>query len=167
MPFDCDALLADGSVVTIRPAAAADRDALRALHEGLSPESLYLRFFSVSRQAALEYVDRLLLPQTSDHATLVGVAGDRMLAVGNFERLDGSPEAEIALVVADPRARSRGGDPAHRGPCGARPGGRDPTVPRGDPRRERDDAARARRHRLPGGEAVRRRRGRRDRHARC
>src|SRR5664280_450890 len=102
MPFDCDALLADGSVVTIRPAAAADRDALRALHEGLSPESLYLRFFSVSRQAALEYVDRLLLPQTSDHATLVGVAGDRMLAVGNFERLDGSPEAEIALVVADP-----------------------------------------------------------------
>src|SRR5450759_2520934 len=102
MPFYCDALLADGSVVTIRPAAAADRDALRALHEGLSPESLYLRFFSVSRQAALEYVDRLLLPQTSDHATLVGVAGDRMLAVGNFERLDGSPEAEIALVVADP-----------------------------------------------------------------
>src|SRR5674536_366341 len=102
MPFDCDALLADGSVVTIRPAAAADRDALRALHEGLSPESLYLRFFSVSRQAALEYVDRLLLPQTSDHATLGGVAGERMLAVGNFGRLDGSPEAEIALVVADP-----------------------------------------------------------------
>src|SRR5664280_631315 len=94
MPFDCDALLADGSVVTIRPAAAADRDALRALHEGLSPESLYLRFFSVSRQAALEYVDRLLLPQTSDHATLVGVAGDRMLAVGNFERLDGFPVAK-------------------------------------------------------------------------
>ena len=39
------ALLADGTTALIRPASAADRDAVRAMHEAMSPDNSYLRFF--------------------------------------------------------------------------------------------------------------------------
>jgi len=39
------ALLADGTTVEIRPADPADFDAVRAMHEAMSPDSSYLRFF--------------------------------------------------------------------------------------------------------------------------
>ena len=46
------ALLTDGATVEIRPAAAGDADAVREMHAGLSPENMYLRFFTVSAQSA-------------------------------------------------------------------------------------------------------------------
>ena len=46
------ALLADGTTITIRPAGAGDYEAVKQLHEAMSPDNLYLRFFSMSRQAA-------------------------------------------------------------------------------------------------------------------
>jgi len=46
------ALLTDGSTAEIRPARSADAEAVRAMHEAMSPENLYLRFFSVSPRSA-------------------------------------------------------------------------------------------------------------------
>ena len=46
------ALLADGSTVEIRPAGPADFDAVKAMHEAMSPDNTYMRFFNVSRLAA-------------------------------------------------------------------------------------------------------------------
>ncbi len=46
------ALRADGSTVEIRPAGPADFGAVKAMHEAMSPDNLYLRFFNVSRLAA-------------------------------------------------------------------------------------------------------------------
>ena len=46
------ALLADGTTVEIRPARPEDFDAVREMHEKLSPDSLYLRFFSLNPRAA-------------------------------------------------------------------------------------------------------------------
>jgi len=46
------ALLADGSTVEIRPAGPADFDAVKAMHEVMSPDSSYMRFFNISRHAA-------------------------------------------------------------------------------------------------------------------
>ena len=46
------ALLADGTTVEIRPAAPGDFDAIKAMHEAMSPANSYLRFFSMSRTAA-------------------------------------------------------------------------------------------------------------------
>ena len=42
------ALLTDGTTIEIRPARPDDLDAVRDMHEKLSPDSLYLRFFSMS-----------------------------------------------------------------------------------------------------------------------
>ena len=46
------ALLADGVTVQIRPAEPGDLDAVRQMHEAMSPENSYLRFFSLSKVAA-------------------------------------------------------------------------------------------------------------------
>jgi hypothetical protein len=46
------ALLADGSTVEIRPAGQADFDGVKAMHEAMSPDNSYLRFFNLSRLAA-------------------------------------------------------------------------------------------------------------------
>ncbi len=42
------ALLADGTTIEIRPARPGDFDAVRDMHTKMSPDNLYLRFFSFS-----------------------------------------------------------------------------------------------------------------------
>jgi GNAT superfamily N-acetyltransferase len=70
-------------------------------HRSLSPHSVYLRFFTfhptlsaveVARFTTVDYVDRL---------ALVAAEGDRLIAVGRFDRLPGTTEAEVAFIVAD------------------------------------------------------------------
>ena len=45
------ALLADGSTVQIRPAEPGYFDAVKAMHEAMSPDNAYFRFFILSRTA--------------------------------------------------------------------------------------------------------------------
>lgn len=46
------ALLADGTTVEIRPAGPDDFGAVKAMHEALSPDNTYMRFFNFSRTAS-------------------------------------------------------------------------------------------------------------------
>ena len=48
-PASVYALLADGRTVEIRPATHADYAAVKSMHEAMSPNNAYLRFFSPSR----------------------------------------------------------------------------------------------------------------------
>jgi hypothetical protein len=56
------ALLADGTTLTVRSAGPEDYEPVRRLHEAMSPENLYFRFFSASlasveREARRVYLD--------------------------------------------------------------------------------------------------------------
>ena len=44
------ALLVGGTTVEIRPAAGGDFDAVKAMHEAMSPDNTYMRFFNLSRR---------------------------------------------------------------------------------------------------------------------
>jgi hypothetical protein len=55
------ALLADGTTAEIR-ATPDDVDAVRGMHEAMSAENLYLRFFSLSKNAAEQEARRLCRP---------------------------------------------------------------------------------------------------------
>lgn len=94
-----DALLADGRVAVVRGLRAADRDLLRALHEGLSEENRRRRFFAVGTLAGVQYADHLC---SGDPGVVAEVAclDDRLIGVASAER-SGPDVAEIALVVAD------------------------------------------------------------------
>lgn len=56
------ALLADGTTAEIRAATPDDIDAVRDMHEAMSQENLYLRFFSLSKNAAEQEARRLCRP---------------------------------------------------------------------------------------------------------
>ena len=95
-----DVLLADGSIAVIRSLREDDRDAVLALHESVSVDTLRLRFFSPSREAGRAYVDHLFSEDNTRSAALVALVRDRVAGLATAELL--SPDsAEVAFLVAD------------------------------------------------------------------
>ncbi|KQV67755.1 hypothetical protein ASC64_11080 [Nocardioides sp. Root122] len=101
-----DVLLADGTVAVIRSLREDDREAVLALHESVSVDTLRLRFFSPSREAGRHYVAHLFAPDNTGSAALVAVIRGRVAGLATAELL--SPDtAEVAFLVAD-EDRGRG-----------------------------------------------------------
>ena len=96
------ALLSDGTTIEIRAARPDDLDAVRDMHEKLSPDSLYLRFFSKSPSAAEREARRLCREPAPDHAALLALLDGELIGCGSYECDDPpSQSAEVALAVAD------------------------------------------------------------------
>jgi acyl-CoA synthetase (NDP forming)/GNAT superfamily N-acetyltransferase len=96
------ALLADGTTVEVRQARADDFDAVRDMHEKMSPDNLYLRFFSVSHVAAERAARRICREPAPDHAALLAVLDGEVVGYGVYERFSGgAPSAEVAMAVTD------------------------------------------------------------------
>ena len=101
------ALLADGTTIEIRPARGSDFDAVRDMHAAMSPDNIYLRFFSMSRTAAEREARRICREPAADHGALLAwLAGD-LIGVASYEAKGSSGTAEIAFAVAD-HAHHRG-----------------------------------------------------------
>ncbi len=95
------ALLADGTTMTIRPAGPGDYEPVRQLHEDMSPDNLYFRFFSLSRAAAGREATRVCREAGLDHGALLGWLGDKLVGVASYEPTSDLWVAEIALAAAD------------------------------------------------------------------
>jgi acyl-CoA synthetase (NDP forming)/GNAT superfamily N-acetyltransferase len=101
------ALLADGTTVEIRPAAPGDYDAVKAMHQAMSPDNTYMRFFNVSRLSAENEARRISLDPRPGQASLLALADDqaagrRVVGVASYVPLREHPEqAEVAFAVAD------------------------------------------------------------------
>jgi len=102
-PAGVYALLSDGRTVQIRPATPEDFDAVKAMHQAMSPDNAYLRFFSLSRTAAEQEARRVTRQPSLDHAALLAVYGGQMAGLASYEveRDSGGKTAEIAFAVAD------------------------------------------------------------------
>jgi acyl-CoA synthetase (NDP forming)/RimJ/RimL family protein N-acetyltransferase len=95
------ALLADGATAEIRPARPGDFDAVARFHRDMSPDNLYLRFFSLSKRAGEQEARRVCRPADADHAALLALLGPQVAGLASYE-LTGTPGvAEIAFAVAD------------------------------------------------------------------
>ena len=104
VPRRADVLLSDGRIAVIRPLVPGDRAGLLALHDDAGDESLRLRFFTLNRRAAHDYVDHLLTGSDDTVATLVATVGERIVATATAERV-GADVAEAAFLVADAEHR--------------------------------------------------------------
>jgi acetate---CoA ligase (ADP-forming) len=100
---EADVVLRDGSTVHVRPVKAEDAAAVHAFYEGLSPESITLRFFSgfpnldmaVRWATEVDYDRRYGLVATSGD-------DDRVVAHAGWERHPDRPDrAEVAFAIAD------------------------------------------------------------------
>jgi acyl-CoA synthetase (NDP forming)/GNAT superfamily N-acetyltransferase len=107
------ALLADGTTAEIRPAAPDDFDAVKSMHEAMSPDNAYLRFFGLSRTAAADEARRTCLEGGPGHVALLALADGVLAGCASYHVLrpsagqeegtrDGVGDvAEIAFAVAD------------------------------------------------------------------
>jgi acyl-CoA synthetase (NDP forming)/GNAT superfamily N-acetyltransferase len=95
------ALLTDGRTAEIRPARPGDAGAVQAMHEALSPENLYLRFFTLSRGSADQEAQRVCRPAGPDHAVLLAWLGGRLIGVASYEPGGTAGTAEVAFAVPD------------------------------------------------------------------
>ena len=95
------ALLADGTIMTIRPAGPGDYGLVKGLHEAMSPDNLYFRFFGLNRAAAEQEARRVCREADPDHGALLGLLGDELAGVASYEPVPGEGTAEVALAVAD------------------------------------------------------------------
>jgi acetyl coenzyme A synthetase (ADP forming)-like protein len=99
-----DVVLQDGSTLRLRPTLLTDEAALIDFFDGLSAESLHLRFqggVSVDRRLVARF-----LQSDSESLSLVGELADddgtmHVIALATFVRLRDRSRAEVAFVVAD------------------------------------------------------------------
>jgi acyl-CoA synthetase (NDP forming)/RimJ/RimL family protein N-acetyltransferase len=97
-----DVLLSDGRSVQLRQIRPDDAPAIVDLHSRLSERTRYLRYFSPYPRIPERDLERFVLVDHRDREALVVVAGDRIIAVGRYERLGpDAPDAEVAFVVED------------------------------------------------------------------
>src|SRR5215469_11485954 len=94
------ALLTDGSTVEIRSARPQDADAVRAMHAAMSPDNLYMRFFSMSPDNAEREAKRVSHEPAPDRAALLAWRGDRLVGVASYEPMSDGV-AEVAFAVPD------------------------------------------------------------------
>jgi acyl-CoA synthetase (NDP forming)/GNAT superfamily N-acetyltransferase len=95
------ALLADGMTVEIRPATPGDFDAVRAMHAAMSPDNIYLRFFSFSRVSAEHEAERICGEEKPGRVALLALAAGKMAGVASYDQGGPAGSAEIAFAVAE------------------------------------------------------------------
>jgi RimJ/RimL family protein N-acetyltransferase len=93
--------VADGRTILVRPLRAEDAARLVAFHEGLSPETIYRRFFGVHPHLSEQEVEHFCQLDGRGRFALAAVNDDRIVGVARMECLEQPSTAEVAFVLAN------------------------------------------------------------------
>src|ERR1700680_1796805 len=100
--WEADAVLTDGGTVHIRAITPGDATRLNALHERLSSDSKYLRFFSAMPHLSASLLERFVSVDYVDRFALVALLGDEIVGVARYDVLESNrSSAEVAFTVDD------------------------------------------------------------------
>jgi acetyl coenzyme A synthetase (ADP forming)-like protein len=95
-----DVILRDGSTLRLRAPQAGDQAAVLEFFSRLSERSIYFRFHGFP-SLGTQLVDPFLEPDWAERGSLIGTAGDRVVALATYVRLRDPKTAEVAFAVAD------------------------------------------------------------------
>src|SRR5690625_4184458 len=98
--WEADVVLRDGIPMHIRPRRREDAPALQELHLRQSPVSQYYRFFAPMERLSERDLHRFTHVDHDDRVALVLTSGERIVAVGRYDRIE-DDVAEVAFYVAD------------------------------------------------------------------
>ncbi|MCW2706782.1 MAG: CoA-binding domain protein [Frankiales bacterium] len=99
--WEADAVLSDGGTVRIRPISPDDAPRLQEMHARLSPDTVYMRFFTMVRTLSDRELARLTNVDHQHRVAFVAVLRDEIIGVVRFDRLGRTTDAEVAVVVED------------------------------------------------------------------
>ncbi len=99
--LDREVSLASGELVHLRPIYPGDAQRLIAFHDRLSSDSVYRRYFSFHPELSDDEVAWLTTVDYDDRLALIVEDHEKLLAVGRYDRIPGTDEAEVAFLVAD------------------------------------------------------------------
>jgi acetyltransferase len=103
--YPIEAVLRDGTPVTIRPIRPDDAEREQAFVRSLSPESRYFRFMSTVSELSPELLERFTHPDPSREVALVALTGPaaapRQIGVARCVMDADRTRGEFAIVVAD------------------------------------------------------------------
>jgi acetyl coenzyme A synthetase (ADP forming)-like protein len=100
-PTGFDVLFVDGTTAHVRSSTPSDMAAMKSFYARLSPESIVLRYFGPHPQMSPKEAEVLTTPDGIDVVVLVVECRDLIIAIGEYFRLSGRDEAEVAFLVDD------------------------------------------------------------------
>jgi acetyltransferase len=102
--------MTDGTQVNIRPIRPEDEPMIAEFHQGLSAQSVFMRYFhsiELSQRVAHDRLTRICFIDYDREMALVVIQRNpdndvrEILAVGRLSKLQGTEEAEFALIIQD------------------------------------------------------------------
>ena len=100
-PGSDEVSLLDGTALLVRPILPADASGLVALHERLSADTIYRRYFGARPHLLPTDVHRFTNVDGRARFALVAMRGGDLVAVARYEGRPGDEVAELAVVVDD------------------------------------------------------------------
>ena len=94
-------VLPDGTCCSLRPIRPDDAEGLIEFHQHLSLRSTYLRFFTVHPTLSAKEVERFTKVDYVNRLAFVVEINGELIAVGRFDRIASTSDAEVAFVVSD------------------------------------------------------------------
>ncbi|MEJ2420921.1 MAG: GNAT family N-acetyltransferase [Acidobacteriota bacterium] len=98
-------LLKDGQGVLLRTAKPEDVPAVDAFMQGVSQESLQMRFMGGVAQVSRDFIGKLCDFDPKEQACLLAIIGEgpdmKVVGMGNYMGIGGRNTAEVAFLVAD------------------------------------------------------------------
>ncbi len=99
--LECDIVTVTGVKLHMRPIRSSDAASLVNFHLQLSSGSIYRRYFAVHPELSEKEVAHLTTVDYVDRFAYIVEDDDGLVAVGRYDRLPGTTEAEVAFLVAD------------------------------------------------------------------
>ncbi|WP_334143893.1 bifunctional acetate--CoA ligase family protein/GNAT family N-acetyltransferase [Rhabdothermincola sp.] len=99
--WETDAVLADGSVVHVRPVRPDDAERIQAFHARQSRESIYFRYFTPMPKLSARELERLTGIDYVTRMAFVALEGDDIVAMASYDVWRAADEAEVAFIVDD------------------------------------------------------------------
>jgi acyl-CoA synthetase (NDP forming)/GNAT superfamily N-acetyltransferase len=99
--WEADVVAADGGTVHLRPITPDDADGLNGLMERSSDQTRYYRFFGPMKRLSDRDLHRFTHVDHDARVAFVVLLGDQVIAVGRYDRLPGTADAEVAFLVED------------------------------------------------------------------
>jgi len=100
--LECDLVTSTGVKLHMRPIRPSDASRLSRFHEQLSEGAIFRRYFSLHPELSSDELVHLTTLDYEDRfANVVLDDKDEFVAVGRYERIEDTTDAEVAFAVTD------------------------------------------------------------------